>query len=344
MSPRLAGLLLLAALGTVGWWLLRWPELLAVAVGLLVFALLALGFRMPRAATWTDIDTPTRVERGSRAEVTIGIEISGATRWVSACDETGSSRQWVESAGPSTLSWPVDTSRRGSYLVGPTHLAFADPFGLRHRVLAERQPSPVLVVPRVSEVPPIMLAASEAEGALVERAGVEQFHSVREYSTGDPLKLIHWRATARTGTLMVRRLVDTTTPTIAVILDTAERSYDATGSAFADFSPDLFEEAVDLAASHAWQQATAAHHVLLTTTTAGAPVLDVTARNRASALDWLALVQPTGQAASPARVIELLRRRPAAAIVLVTGNHAPTAALERSWRRWAPVTVARSSS
>jgi len=285
-----------------------------------------------------------RVERGSDAAVVIEVQVQGSSRWVSARDGTGGSARWVGSGGGRSehVTWPIDTSRRGSYLVGPRTLEFAEPFGLRNRILAVRDLSPVLVVPRVFGVPAVPFAPREAEGSLIERPGFEQFHSVREYSTGDPMKLVHWKATARTGTLMVRRLVDTTTPTLLVVLDSLAPSYQATASAFDDYSPAVFENAVDLAASHAWQHAGPAHHVVVTTTGSGAAVVDVTARTRASALDWLAMVQSMDSGCTWVRITEILRRRPVSAIVCVTGPHAPAPPVA-AWRAWAPTTVARAS-
>jgi uncharacterized protein (DUF58 family) len=69
--------------------------------------------------------------------------------------------------------------------------------------------------------------------------GTASFHQLREYVPGDDLRHIHWKTSARTGTLVVKQLVDTTKPEIVVIVDN-RRS--AVGEAD-------FEEVVEIAAS-----------------------------------------------------------------------------------------------
>ena len=69
--------------------------------------------------------------------------------------------------------------------------------------------------------------------------GTASFHQLREYVPGDDMRHIHWRTSARTGTLMVKQLVDTTRPEIVVIVDNRLSAVDA----------DDFEEVVEVAAS-----------------------------------------------------------------------------------------------
>ena len=57
---------------------------------------------------------------------------------------------------------------------------------------------------------------------------------------GDDLRMVHWRTTALTGTLMVRKHVDTNRPQVVILLDDRRASYSEEG---------WFEEAVEAAAS-----------------------------------------------------------------------------------------------
>ena len=75
-----------------------------------------------------------------------------------------------------------------------------------------------------------------------ERApeGSIAFQGLRPYVIGDDLRLVHWRTTARTGTLMVKKNVDTNRPQVVVLLDDRRTSYTEAG---------WFEEAAETAAS-----------------------------------------------------------------------------------------------
>lgn len=331
----------------VGLWL-QWAALVAIAAGLASLVLIALTLRRPRSASWADVSAPVRVVRGDLAILSIAVNVQGPTRWVSAVDDSGHDRVFLPFPSAGDLTWPIDTSRRGLFHIGPSRLEFGDPLGIRTRVLASRSPSPILVVPRIHPVATAVADLTLADNG-EERAGSESFHSVREYVVGDPMKLVHWKASARTGTLMVRRMVDTTTPWLVVILDVNARAYDHTGSMFEDFDADAFERAVDTAASWAWHGCGPSMRVLLTTSgLAGldSPAVEVTAGNRESALDWLATVSALpSSACGPGRVEALLKRQGVSRAVIVTGPQGSTASSwAAGWRHRAPVTVLAESS
>lgn len=336
----------------------QWPELVAVGVGLLALLLVPLALRHPSSASWADVSAPVRVVRSDPAEVVVSVNVpEGSTRWVSAVDDLQTDRVFLPGGASSSssstsssceLAWPVDTSRRGLFHVGPSRLEARDPFGLSVRVLASRTPSPVLVVPRVHPVDArLSLGAADAIEA-EERAGSEVFHSIREYVVGDPQKLVHWRSTARTGKLMVRRMVDTTVPWLLVVLDVNARAYDRAGAIFEDFDSEAFERSVDTAASWAWHACGADQRVLLTTTSASSAAVsaEVTARTRESALDWLAVVDPLpAVSCGPRRVEAMVRRQGVGRALLVTGSRSETSsAWVAGWRRVAPVTVVTGAS
>ena len=313
-----------------------WPEFAAALTGLAALYVLAFWvIRPPRTIAWRDVSVPHRVTRGDDASLEISVTMSSRPTWVSA---VGNERRKVEA----TLEWPVDTRFRGRFAVGPDRLEYADPLGLRTKVLATRSPTEVLVVPRVLPLPRVIASAQTDLGVLGERPGHEQFHSLREYVPGDPMRTVHWRSTARAGKLMVRRMVDTTVPAILVVLDIDRASYNRTSAQFGDFEAASFEQAVDLAASAVWANCTTDHRVALTTTSPNAAVIEITSRNRNSALDWLAMTQ-SAESALPMRVVELARVHNAGHIALVTGLTSTTSRLTREWRKSAVVSVISTS-
>ena len=122
-------------------------------------------------------------------------------------------------------SYSLRCRRRGAYQVGPLVAITSDPLGLsrRERVIAE--PFELLVHPRVDVVndrpltrmfedPPIRPPVSKPWPSGLE------FYGMREYVPGDDLRRIVWRATARTGKVMVREAEQGITDHITLIVDT----------------------------------------------------------------------------------------------------------------------------
>ncbi len=59
---------------------------------------------------------------------------------------------------------------------------------------------------------------SEAESGQTRGAGIEP-RGVREYRPGDPLRLVHWRSTARTGRVVVKEFEAGSQATVALLID-----------------------------------------------------------------------------------------------------------------------------
>jgi uncharacterized protein (DUF58 family) len=333
----LAGGLVLAGV------LLGWVELEAVGVAMIALLAVPLLLRRPSTANWSEMAVPRRVVRGDEAAVVLSVQVPrGSTTWVSAVDDAGAERTWLPAGTRECeLRWPVDTSHRGLFAGGPSRLEWGDPFGLSRRVLATREPSPILVVPRVHAIDAAATRQWGGDGDSAEREGSDQFHSLREYVVGDPMKMIHWRSSARAGKLMVRRMVDTTIPWLLLVLDVNDRAFDRATALFSDFDAAAFEESVDTAASWAWWSCGPQRRVLLTTTSLTSPIAEVTTGTRESSLDMLALVSPSApEACGPGRVLALARRQGVGQLVLVTGRRTETsAAWVAAWRRTVPVRV-----
>ncbi|HVV01826.1 MAG TPA: DUF58 domain-containing protein, partial [Verrucomicrobiae bacterium] len=121
-----------------------------------------------------------------------------------------------------------------------------DPLGLFRAFSKVRAVDSTLILPRRYPLPDLDLPGSlryQTGGvALASHVGQsEEFVALRDYRSGDPMRHIHWRSWAKTGTPVVREFEDEFFVRHALVLDTfAEKLMD-----------DIFEEAVSVAASFA---------------------------------------------------------------------------------------------
>jgi len=140
-------------------------------------------------------------------------------------------------------SYLLPTHRRGRRLLGPATATVSDPLGLATASRSVAGTLEILVIPRrVSLSFPRLASAGRIGQQLRERAWGStsgEFHSQREYVPGDDLRRINWKASARTGDLMVRE----TTP------DGARRCTIVLDGTMQVAEPDAFERAVSVAAS-----------------------------------------------------------------------------------------------
>lgn len=141
------------------------------------------------------------------------------------------------------VTYRLTPQRRGRYAVGPLVVRLTEPFGCAE--VARRFPgtAEVIVTPAVVALPPVSLAAAVVGSGGDDLAGAtgadEPDASVRGYRRGDDLRRVHWRSTARTGEMMVRRESNGTASRAAVLLDDRAGSHSLTS----------FEWAVTAAAS-----------------------------------------------------------------------------------------------
>ena len=118
---------------------------------------------------------------------------------------------------------PAGDAPRGRYRFEAVRAVFEDPFSLaagraapRHRVGAPRLSAPRRARPAVHAAGGAMQTGGRV---LLRRTAGYDLHSVREYEQGESLRKVHWRTTARRGTLMVKELEDMPHDEVAVLLD-----------------------------------------------------------------------------------------------------------------------------
>lgn len=117
---------------------------------------------------------------------------------------------------------------RGEHTIGPVRLHTVDPFGLVHRVRELSLHSGVLAHPAVVPLDPIVLGGAAMTTGAGHRGapGAASDDLVpRTYRPGDEVRRVDWKATARTGDLMVRSEESLRRASLTVVLDLGEEHH-----------------------------------------------------------------------------------------------------------------------
>ncbi|MDX6297579.1 MAG: hypothetical protein QOI51_1436 [Nocardioidaceae bacterium] len=234
-------------------------DLLRVALLLVVLpvATVVLTQRARYLLTCSRLVHPTRVQAGQPAQVDLRLENPGRTpTGLMLLEDTipyvlGSRPRFViDQLRPKwhrEMTYAVRSDVRGRYVLGPLTVRLSDPFGFVElsRSFAART---ALVVTPVIHALPMTTLSGDWSGTGDNRprafaaAGTEDI-TVREYRLGDDLRRIHWRSTARTDELMVRREEQPHQSRVTVLLDTRAAAHRGSGPSSS------FEYAVSAAAS-----------------------------------------------------------------------------------------------
>lgn len=234
--PRGLVLLTLGVLALLFALMLGRRDLLVVAIFALALPLLASaglhlfhpGFTVRRSIS------PEFVQTGTTASVTL--EVHGTT-------PGGASARITETLPPHLISVPtfdypkpveprsllsrysytLRPSRRGLFTIGPLSAKFADPFDVAYLKRDLDSGDTLAVAPAAVRLPEISLTGGRGQdGSRMTRQQANPSDDdvmTRDYRHGDPLRRVHWPATARAGKLMVRSEESVTTPEAALILD-----------------------------------------------------------------------------------------------------------------------------
>lgn len=143
----------------------------------------------------------------------LGVRVVNRKRWLPSYSITlraGDRRLYLDrlAAGEATLlTWESIFAARGRVELPGVRLTTRFPFGL---FVKTGRPIPVgeaIVFPAVRPIDPAGRRPFTGGARSLHRRGRgHDLHNLREYRTGDDHRLIHWRSSARTGTLIVREL------------------------------------------------------------------------------------------------------------------------------------------
>ncbi len=148
------------------------------------------------------------------------------------------------------VRWPLDllATKRGYFRIGPARLRSGDLFGFFPSEREFEKQDAIIVYPKTYPLDELGLTSARPFG---EHAGGKRIFEdpmrvigVRDYSPGDPLKRVDWKATARVGRLQSRLYQPSHEQSVVVALNitTLEQTWEG-------FDPVLLERTVSVAAS-----------------------------------------------------------------------------------------------
>ncbi|MDQ6849132.1 MAG: DUF58 domain-containing protein [Actinomycetota bacterium] len=314
LAALLGGAIALA----LGLWL-QWTAFDLVGVGLLVLVLITLGVvARPSALSLTRAIQPPRVTKGSpaiavlsfanKSRRTVGVTVANQP-FGGAQVRTLIPRLRPGEQGLRTYLLP--TRRRGIFDVGPVEVSRRDAFELFRTSRKFGDIERIWIYPRVlgfRTLPAGQTRHLEGPSSDTSPQGNITFHRLRDYVSGDDLRLVHWRSSARTGRLVVKHNVDTSQPYSVVLLDQRPSHY----------TEESFESAVDVAASVlvAGSANKAPVELRLTdASTLGGPRL----RDVTPLIDHLTAVAPHAAGSLQRQLLALRHARSGTSLVVITG-------------------------
>lgn len=267
--------------------------------------------------------TPVRLRVGTpaRVDLRLGNQSKRATPVLRLRDEVQGTRAATLMLAPiaggeqATVAYRLPTKQRGHLTIGPLDLSFEDPFGLTRSVVRASRDIRLTVHAELIELDALRAVAGRDPTADQQKrrtlaAGGDEFFALRPYVNGDELRRVHWRATARTGELVVKQEERPRTGRVTVILDRQRHAYTAEG----------FERGVSaaLSALHAgWKSDDALRFA--TSGTSG--FADIRSRGELDAIDeQLALVGADESASLITAIDELGKVGHGGTLVVVTGR------------------------
>ncbi|AFY40081.1 protein of unknown function DUF58 [[Leptolyngbya] sp. PCC 7376] len=225
-----------------------------------IFAILFLGAILPiRSLKELEIGrspiSPVSVSEVMQVKIQITNQGKAAKSLVAAMDELppelgAPRRKVIEMLPPKdSLEWvyEIDAQKRGIFHWETIALRTANPLGLFWCRRSRSVPARAVIYPQILPLNacPIIdsIGADEStkfqSDRLYQNATEGLTKSIRNYRVGDPMRLIHWRSSARFGEFKVRELEITTGGEEVIIC--LDHQF--------DWNPDSFEQAVSAAAS-----------------------------------------------------------------------------------------------
>lgn len=143
-------------------------------------------------------------------------------------------------------SVPITFARRGAYRQDAFRIVTRFPFGFLQKARRVELPTEALVYPTVEPTQELFDVMGGLQGALesMSKGRGQDLYALRDYLPTDSARHVHWKASARLGSLMVREFTREDDCRVLLVLDPHMDPHSAA---------DRFERAVTLCAGIAWQ-------------------------------------------------------------------------------------------
>lgn len=315
---------LLAGMAALGLGLgLDWVSFDLIGIGLLAVVLIGLLFVARPSRLFIDREIqPPRVQKGSPAIAFLTFANRGrrTVPMSIATQPFGGLR--VRTVIPKlrggergTRAYRLPTTRRGIFDVAPLEVTRRDAFELFRFSHRYGEIQRIWVYPRIVALHALPTGKTrylEGPSSDTSPQGSITFHRLREYLPGDDLRLIHWRSSARLGTLLVKQNVDTSQPYSVVIFDQRPSLYTA----------ESFEQAVDVTASVVLASAANKAPVELRLTD-GTVLGGPRVREATPLIDYLTGIRGDPAGSLRAQLLAVRRARGGTSLIVVTGEVSP---------------------
>lgn len=104
-----------------------------------------------------------------------------------------------------SLRYEIKCNRRGYFQVGPTVMETGDMMGMYRRYRVGTQPQYITVLPNIVPLTSYEIGSRRPIGEIRMRDNImddpTRLRGIRQWQPGDPMRSVHWAATARTGSL-----------------------------------------------------------------------------------------------------------------------------------------------
>ncbi len=129
----------------------------------------------------------------------------------------------VASKSSRVVTYQITALRRGYFQIGPAVAETGDLLGLHRRFRVVADSAYLLVLPKLIPLDGYDVASRRPVGEVKVTYRLMEdptmISGIRQYRSGDPMRSIHWRATARTGHLQSKQYQPTSVAGATLVLD-----------------------------------------------------------------------------------------------------------------------------